>query len=158
MFRPAPSPATSTTSCNPVSVGHHQRPAGHVGVLVEFLASADPLQRSRSAGRPDPVAFFLVRACGRRSDDRRRAPAPHATSASWSSHWPVLAGLVTLHAAQPLRLVELVSTDTGESVKIMVGIPLQGDCIPASAGHHQHPAGHFQAGRVPDMPDIAANR
>lgn len=40
---------------------------GHVGTLgelVEFLAGAGPLPRTRSAGRADPVAFFLVLARG----------------------------------------------------------------------------------------------
>jgi hypothetical protein len=35
-------------------------------LAVEFLASVSTLQHGRSAGRADPVAFFLVLTCGRR--------------------------------------------------------------------------------------------
>ncbi len=74
---PTPSPATSTTSCIPASAGHRQHPAAHVGALVEFLASAGTLQPGRSAGRADPMAFFLVLACGPRSGDHASTQPDH---------------------------------------------------------------------------------
>ncbi|WP_293996634.1 hypothetical protein [Sphaerotilus sp.] len=44
---------------------------------VEFLASACTLQPGRSAGLPDPVAFLLVLARGRRSGDHADTQPGH---------------------------------------------------------------------------------
>jgi len=52
--------------------GHRQHPAGHIGELVEILASADPLPLP---GNPEPFALVLVP-----PGQRHRPRAPPAPS------------------------------------------------------------------------------
>ncbi|WP_293996646.1 hypothetical protein [Sphaerotilus sp.] len=97
---------------------------------VEILSSAGTLQPGRSAGLPDPVAFFLVLTFGRRSGDRAdtqpdhqhrlvptgqrrhdQHPAAHVgVPGEFLAGAGLLAGLPPLHAARPLQLLDVPGT------------------------------------------------